>query len=287
MSMLQQDDYVMDEFPEAVREALGAVGPVPVPCAQPYGSIKLLQLIPHSHIYVSGLVRRKYVLANPGNSGDSLIRVFKDGDQREELITLVREAEHVIFKSIARNSMLPGFHSFFPLQVVDLAGVGLKTISDKNWNISFGNGQIEKKAVSMIGLTRFLEMNHMARSKVMRIFGGVVTAIYYITGGVRYTGDAALVTTNGVQLDPTPTGPVNIAAGWQYKVTDAGQVQLFEVDPTEWIVAIEYLRLKDFEKLEASRTRSPFTMIEGMVHWAGMGRLIDMQSEEPQPRKNV
>ncbi|KAI2491098.1 hypothetical protein MHU86_23480 [Fragilaria crotonensis] len=237
-----------DAFSNAVREALGGVPPVLVPCAQPYPGVKLLNLIPRSHIRVSGLFRRKRVFGNPGNSYDSLLRlVDHDDDQREELETIVTEAVPVSLKTIPINSMTVGFNAFMPLQDMELAGVGLKTLNDCNWKINCSHGQIEKKSLSIITLTDFLERNRVAWRPCMSIFEGVVTAIYYITGGVRYIGDSELVTTDGVQLDPTtPTRPVNIiAAGWHYVVNNAGQVQLFETDPTEWIVAIEYQKLKE------------------------------------------
>lgn len=74
---------------------------------------------------------------------------------------------------------------------------------------------------------------------------GVVTDIYYVTGGLKYTGDSESVTINAEKLDPTMT-PVNIedCAGWEYMVNDVGQVILSEINPRDWIIAIEYQELE-------------------------------------------
>jgi hypothetical protein len=182
IAKLEPDYCNMDSFSDAVREALGGV--LPVPCAQPNAGIKLLKLIPRSHIRVSGLFRRKRVFGNPGHSYDSFINYVVDNNQREELESLVTEAESFSRKMIPRNSMTVGFNAFMPLQDKDLGGVGLKPLSDSNWKINFGNGQIEKKSVSMIRLTDLLERNRIAWRHCMSHFEGVVTAIFYVTGGL-------------------------------------------------------------------------------------------------------
>ena len=91
---------------------------------------------------------------------------------------------------------------------------------------------------------RFLERNRIAWRNVMSNVEGAVTAIYYDTGWGRYIGNSELATRDGVQLGPAPTRAVIIAAGWQYKVNNAGHVQWSETDPTEWIVDIEDRMLK-------------------------------------------
>jgi hypothetical protein len=120
----------------------------------------------------------------------------------------------------------------------------------------------------MIGLTGLLERNCIMRRNVMTKIGGVVTGIYYVTP-------------NGVHLGPTSTGAVIIAAGWQYKVNNAGHIQLSDTDPTEWIVDIEDQKLKEetdnrklivslYYVVESRKLRapvSPLTMIERVVIW--------------------
>ncbi len=59
---------------------------------------------------------------------------------------------------------------------------------------------------------------------------GVVTAIYYISGGLTFSNA-------GVDLQVTND---DLAEGWHYTVTDTGTVIVKENNPAEWIVAIEY-----------------------------------------------
>ncbi|KAI2499573.1 hypothetical protein MHU86_14934 [Fragilaria crotonensis] len=121
----------MNAFSDAVRKTLGGDNRV-VPCALPFVDIQLLQLIPNSHIHVSGLLRRKRVLTNPGHPSDSLIRyvagIADDAAQRHELEKLVVEAESGISYKIAIKSMTAGFDAFMPLPDAELASLGFKTL---------------------------------------------------------------------------------------------------------------------------------------------------------------
>lgn len=123
----------------------------------------------------------------------------------------------------------------------DLASVGLKATSDTSCILSFNDGRITRKSVSEMELIDFLEEHKVQRLRTVNITTGVVTAIYSVTGGLTYKGDSRLVTTGGVQLDPTPTGPVMIMAGCEYSVTNSGQVVLSETCPVERMIAIEFL----------------------------------------------
>jgi hypothetical protein len=112
---------------------------------------------------------------------------------------------------------------------------------------------------------------------------GVVTAVYFITGGLCYTGEVRAVANGGAVLEPHPnnTNPVEnkaelepqtsntkanegkaeseahpsetmadtthafvaLTPGWKVTVTGTNKIVLTERDPMDWIVAIEYLRL--------------------------------------------
>jgi hypothetical protein len=229
-----------------------------VPCSIPYRGITLLQLIEHSSIEGSGFFRRKHVLANPGTRRDTLITYVErfDSDHREELDFGVQvELERIVSHAMTNDSF-----ELFPMNVTvldvmkvginasialdgDLANAGFKATSDNSWSLSFGNGVIEKKSVAMCDLTSVLSEKCIEWKSVMTYFKGVVTAIYYVTGGLTYTGASEFVTTGGVQLTTT-RAPVEITAGWQYIVCTTGQVALSEINPRDRIIAIEYRELK-------------------------------------------
>ena len=90
-------------------------------------------------------------------------------------------------------------------------------------------------------LIDLLEENNVQRLRSMNRKMGVVIAIYSVTGGLTYIGDSSLITTGGVQLDPTPTGPVKIMTGCVYTVTGSGLVVLSENNPVERMISIEFL----------------------------------------------
>ena len=135
-----------------------------------------------------------------------------------------------------------------PLQEADLARVGLKATSDKSWSLYFNDGRITKKSVSEVELRTFLDRNDIQKLRFMNSKTGVVIVMYSVTGGLTYVGDSRLVTTGGKALDPTPTGPVEIMAGWQYTVTNSGQVVLSETNPVEWMIGIEFLEFGATQK---------------------------------------
>jgi hypothetical protein len=246
----------MDNFPEAVRKAVGVR--VQLPCARPFTSVQLLQLIEHDHIERYGLFRRKHVLTNIGNNRDNLVNYVEkfgsdsrdelDVGLREELKELVANPECKRFNVNPMNvkqwaAVKAGFNAPIALPDRDLANVGFKAISDQDWSLSFGNVLIEKRSVPVSELERFLAKNNIEWNNVMTYFKGVVTAIYYVTGGLKYTGDSRRVLTSGALLEPTQA-PVNINTGWQYDVVTTGQVILSEINPRDYIIAIEYRELK-------------------------------------------
>ena len=268
----------MDNFPDAIRKAIGEG----VPCARPYTSIPVLQLIQHSHIEQHGRFRRKPVLTNPGNGSDTLINYIaefdevekSDSDLCEDVVLVFREELEVVFRekldvglrkelaveleSLVNGSepkkkvmnqlnmkewaaLKAGFNASISLGDRDLAIVGLKSTSDQNWSFSFVKDQIKKRSAPVSKLEQFLERNNIKWRNVMNNFKGVVTAIYYVSGGLEYIGDSESVTKNARKMDPNKV-PVEIkdTDGWEYTVSDLGQVILSESNPRDWIIAIEY-----------------------------------------------
>lgn len=253
----------MNDFPEAVRKAVGVH--VQAPCSRPFTGIPLLQLVKHGNIEGYGLCRRRHVLTNIGHRRDTLVNYVTLQGQQGTLINFVgnesHREEHDLEAYVAQpdyeefnlnplnakqcDALKTGFNALISLGDDHLAKVGFKAISDRNWTLSFGNGRITKKSVSLTKLEDFLENNSVPWKSVMSEFKSVVTAIYYITGGLRYTGDSESVTTKAEKLDPT-MNPVKImdAEGWEYIVNDFGQVTLSETNPHDWIIAIDYQELE-------------------------------------------
>jgi hypothetical protein len=246
----------MDGFPEAVRKAVGEGAP----CGRPFTSISLLQLIHSGNIERYGLCRRKDVLINIGDPEDTLVNYIKILGRHDALINFVGD-EHDLEALVAKpdyeefnvnplnvkqcDAVKAAFCASIFLKDGDLAKVGFKATSDRNWTLAFGNGRITKKSVSEAKLEDFLKKNSIPWNSLMNEFKAVVTAIYYVTGGLKYTGDSESVTTDGMTLDPIMK-PVKIMdeEGWEYTVNDFGQVTLSEVNPQDWIIAIEYRELK-------------------------------------------
>lgn len=234
------------EFPNAVRKSLNTLGVVP--CAIPYTGIELLQLIRHSHIAWHGFWRRNCVLANLGDSY-TLINYVGDKVLKQELGEYVTAAEALhryqlspmnVERSVTIQAELQAFR---PLPDADLSRVNLKLASDNNWKLNYNTGPIQKKFVPLFTLVDFLEDNTIAWRDGLRQYAGVVTAIYSVTRGISYTGETNLVTTGGMHLDPMPAfQPLN--SSWEYKVTEARTVVVSEIDPLEWIIAIEYSKLE-------------------------------------------
>ncbi|KAI2499576.1 hypothetical protein MHU86_14937 [Fragilaria crotonensis] len=232
-----------DSFPNAVRGATQAG----VPCVRPFTDIQLLQFIEHGHVDWYGFYHQTHVLNNPGNRNDTLITYVDGDDQKEELQELVSDAGVHILQALnvtQAAASKAGLYASSPLEATTLSSIGLKVTSDVSWSLTFGNGRIQKKSVSIMGLSKFLNKYGITWCPDTINFKAMVTAIYSVTGGLTYTGDAKLVTSGGGQLRPTPTGPVNVNAGWEYTLTNSGKVVLSEINPHEWIIAIEYRKLE-------------------------------------------
>ena len=227
----------MGDFSKAVRAAIGTG----VPCARPFTGIELLQLINHRDVEGTGVFSRKHVLTSPGNNAETLITYVDDEDEKKKLTSLVATAG--VHKILALDvkylaSLEAGVHASIPLE--DLATVGLKATSDTSWSLSFANGQIQKKSVDTRGLRNFLKVNQVHWDDDFKNKKAIVTGIYYVSGGFKFTGDAKFVTTGGVLANLPPSVPVDLTAGWKYTVINGGTIVMSEIDPDEWIIAIEY-----------------------------------------------
>ena len=232
-------------FPNAVRRLVKSC----VPCLRPCTGIKLLELIDHRRVGRYGPLRKRVLDTVQGN--DETLITYVDDNHREPLENLVKTpSEQYILASDVTQSVgfTSAFHAEFPLQEADLARVGLKATSDKSWSLYFNDGRITKKSVSEVELRTFLDRNDIQKLRFMNSKTGVVIVMYSVTGGLTYVGDSRLVTTGGKALDPTPTGPVEIMAGWQYTVTNSGQVVLSETNPVEWMIGIEFLEFGATQK---------------------------------------
>lgn len=270
-------------FRKAVQKAIDTG----VPCARPYpdGSIRLLQRVDHAHLKRVGFFSHKHVLINPGNSARTLITCVDDNDQKEELETLVATADVNGLKPVNvkdLTSLKAGFDASIPLD--DLANVGLKATSDANWSLSLGNGRITKKSVNARRLSKFLKSNHVPRDNDFKNKDAVVTAIYFVSGGLKFTGDSTLVTTGGLLLDAMPNVPLNSTAGWQFKVNNAGQVIVSEINPVDWIIAIDYYNVEpddeDDVKLKVPPVRARMADEEETVSLKGQG----VEEEDTSPK---
>lgn len=65
----------------------------------------------------------------------------------------------------------------------------------------------------------------------------LVTAIYFISGGSAFEGDANAASNAGLDLQATkvPFDFDDIAEGWLYSVTDTGTAVVKESNPAEWV----------------------------------------------------
>jgi hypothetical protein len=244
------------DFPNAVRKSLG-LG-FAVPCSAPFTGVQLLQLIEHGNVDGYGLLRRKHVFTNPGDDLATFIDYvltcdLADGDKTDfglgvELEKLVSHANACATrKSMPMNVsqwavLKTGFHASISLEDEVLADIGFKAKSDLNWTLSFGEDNITRKSISRYHFIQLVLKNRIPWSNVMNHYKGVVTAIFCVTGGLRYTGRAKRVLMSGVHKDPTQA-PIRITAGWQYVVTNTQEVVLSEINPDDWIIAIEYKKL--------------------------------------------
>jgi hypothetical protein len=240
------------EFANAVRAGIGARKLVP--CFKPCTNIKLLQLLSRVHVQRTGLFNRGgHILANSGNSDDDLIyfvrEMLRQEQQARELQEIVRGAavSLVMPFSVERSVVTRlGLGISFNQLDEDLARVGLRATSDVSWNLTFGDGPITKETVSLMQLHNFLHRyGAVPEHPVMQNYMGLVTAVYYVTGGLTYTGKIANVTTLGGQFDPAAAG-FNMTAGWSGKVIGATEVVVSQTNSEQWIVAIEFM---DFRRI--------------------------------------
>lgn len=152
-------------------------------------------------------------------------------------------------------------------QAARLLGDGIEVDFDRSWGLSI-IGNVKKRVVAETALERIVnqaQVNWFPEQVV-----GVVTAVYFITGGLSYTGKVKAITRGGAELeaqrrnanavegkaeleaDPgekkadttaPAVAPVAPTPKWKVSVTGTSDVVLTEIDPIDWIVAIEYLRL--------------------------------------------
>ena len=234
----------------ASLNAVRRLGTSCVPCRRPCTNIKLLDFIDHTYVGYYGLFRHKHLLDTVELNANTLMEYFDD-DEREELKKLasMSSKQYILACDVTQSvGSMPTLHDAITPPDADLAKVGLKATRDKSWSLVINDGRIRKKSVSPMALLKFLNNNDVQRPPPKNGTNGVVTAIYSVAGGLTYTGDSKLVTTGGVQLAPTPTGPVEISSGFEYTVTDSGQVVLCESDPVEWIIGVELLELKKIDE---------------------------------------
>jgi hypothetical protein len=163
---------------------------------------------------------------------------------RKELQDIAHTARNVIINDLTSeefSSFKAGFVGSIRLQDYSLARVGLKGISDDAWKLSFGDRRITKRAVSQLQLSKVLRSPDAVWD--VPPIEGVVTAIYSVSGGRIFTGDAKAVAIDGVDLQATSV-PVVISEAWHCTVTETGDIIVAEDYQDEWIIAIEYLKLK-------------------------------------------
>lgn len=232
----------MGDFPRVVRKAVGSV--VPLPCAQPFTGIKLLQPIRHDQVTWRGLFRRKPVLADFENNAKTLADFVVDLGAKEKLESLVANSGAQYVRALQVTQSAPflkaRLHVVNPPQANDLAGIGLKAASDDNWSLCVYSGLITKKSLPTLGMRRILQNADIKSDGHLPNIKGVVTAIYSVTGALTYVGDVEHVTTG-----EAPIESAHVLKGWHYTATDDGNVILSEIDPKEWIIAIEYKTLEE------------------------------------------
>lgn len=244
-------------FAKAVRSAIGdTVDNKIVPCFRPYSGMELLQFIDKEHLKLKTFgkwkaLRKAFkivgqnqteVLLHAGINRDTLITRLDDHDLKGDLMAIVAQARasptYVSPLNPSRTkSMKVGIYASVELNGSDLAMVGLKMINDNNWNLVFGDGKVTKWEVSRHDLSDFYKRPN-ARWNIDDI-KGVVTAIYFTSGGLTFQGRRKNVASGEVELQ-APNVIVNIGASWCYKVTDDGFIVVKEQNPRDWIVAISY-----------------------------------------------
>ncbi|KAI2504457.1 hypothetical protein MHU86_9956 [Fragilaria crotonensis] len=251
-----------------------------IPCALPYADITLLQVVKKGHVKTNyfypiyrGTPHR--VLVNPGNPADTLQAFFaKNENVLEELNNLAVGGTqikplgvkwHVKCDATLTTDLLgPNW------QAPRLLGDGIELDFDQSWGLSI-IGNVKKRVVAETALERIVNQAQVNWFPEQVI--GVITAIYFITGGLSYTGKVKAIARGGAELeaqkrnanvvedqaeledDPDETNadttdaPVAPTRGWKVSMTGSSNVVLTEIDPVDWIVAIEYLRLVEEDGL--------------------------------------
>lgn len=128
-----------------------------------------------------------------------------------------------------------------------------------SWSVSIGSDVIRRRAVSHHKLRKFLRSPDLDLD--LKRHMGVVTAIYFVSGGLTFKGIA-----KGVR-DPEVNSLVtndDIAEGWHCTVTETGTVVVKENNPMEWIVAVEYRDLA-IGKKDAELRRRQLILIDPPV----------------------
>jgi hypothetical protein len=253
LTFSQQSKMLSNASLNAVRR----LGTSCVPCRRPCTGIKLLELIDHTRVGYYGFFRHKHLLYTVEPNAKTLMEYFDD-DQREQLKRLANMSskQYILACDVTQSvGLMPALHAEIPPPDADLAKVGLKATHDKSWSLVTNDGRIRKTSVSELNLRIFMCKNDVQRLPLQNGTNGVVTAIYSIAGGLTYTGHSKLVTTGGEPLKPTVTGPVKISSGFEYTVTNSGQVVLCESDPVEWIIGVEFLDLEEIYEQKKQSTQ--------------------------------
>lgn len=220
-------------FHDAVRSAIDCG----VPCARPYSGIKLLQLIRKGDVHVNNYFTGTRVIGNPGCNSDTLITRTDDVNTKTELERIVNNATSMNIASLDEEKAASLKASF--CESISLGGVkaSLTMIKEESWRITFGNGVVTKKCVPEFDLEKLLSNSNINIG--IEHIKGVITAIYCITGGLIFTGEAKAATDGGAQFAEIPN-----VQGWSCAFTKSGGIKLTEENPIEWVIAIEYCPLE-------------------------------------------
>lgn len=96
-------------------------------------------------------------------------------------------------------------------------------------------------------MRKFLVEDDVRWNHLATCYKAFVTAIYFVSGGLTYTGNDVSDTSGGVQLNPNAAADVPDNAGWKQKTTTTQEIIQSVADQHDWIIAIEY------EKIEIER----------------------------------
>lgn len=241
-------------FPDAVYTTIG----LGVPCYRPFTGIKLLQLIFNDDIRPRESVLRHWMrrslrcikwgpesqlLYNAGSNLETLMTLMDDAKVRNELQGIVDDAQNVkVLTAEDFASVKMGLLAPFIVDDKHLARFGLKGMSDDGWKLAFGNGQVTKRAVPPLTLTRFIEKHSAAMENILHD-STVVTAIYFIRGRLQLKAHTKDVAFADAKFPCTDT-PIRIGVGWHFTVTETGDVVMADDNPREWIIAIECLKVE-------------------------------------------